>query len=548
MHSPNQLLRRRVFKGSLVVAGLFSVATGCQSRQLSWVGAQNLTRPTATRQDAVDQSNGITAGPEALAIQANPSDNTVASVYSGSASKALDSKTPESKYTVQLASAEAPQAPMSTAQQAIYDGVSGGNANQVVKAQYPSVPSVPKYTPIGRSHGSENIPRVPMGQNAMPMVPGPNMPPSRGPAFSTASHASHGHSHADGKCNCGGSGVYKPMLPRLSGNSGCQSCGSAACSGGCGEVMIEQGFAVPRTSDAQEYIFDGGDHDPKVRLREDLSQVGLDAEDTVIQYETADGKTNVESGCRVAIYAPRFASVRKRQSTQERDLALRAQATLRPDGPGLLRDQLPPVNVSKPVKSSNSDNVRVVEAFRDRSRLMPAERVLPMGTVSEAFKLIEDLSLIRNGDLKSTDLAKLAKATAAAKTWSNVDELNVLIDGQEAVVITGSQAAADVTLYEFKGARIRLCKVASEQMANPGDVISFTIRFDNVGEQPLKSLVVTDSLAPRLEYVEKSQQASVPANFSITENSVGSSVLRWELENGLKPGDGGLVQFSCKVR
>ena len=93
-----------------------------------------------------------------------------------------------------------------------------------------------------------------------------------------------------------------------------------------------------------------------------------------------------------------------------------------------------------------------------------------------------------------------------------------------------------------------MCKVASEQMANPGDVISFTIRFDNVGEQPLKSLVVTDSLAPRLEYVEKSQQASVPANFSITANSVGSSVLRWELEDGLKPGDGGLVRFSCKVR
>ena len=312
--------------------------------------------------------------------------------------------------------------------------------------------------------------------------------------------------------------------------------------------MIEQGFAVPRTSDAQEYIFDGGDHDPKVRLREDLSQVGLDAEDTVIQYETADGKINVESGCRVAIYAPRFASVRKRQSTQERELAMRPQAALRPDGPGVVRDQLPSINVSKQVKSSNSDNVRVVEAFRDRRRVLPAERVLPMITVSDAFKPYEDLSLIRNGDFRQTDLAKLAKSAAAARSWTNVDELNVIIDGQEAVDITGAKKAADVTLYEFKGARIRLCKVASDQMANPGDIISFTIRFDNVGEQPLKSLVVTDSLAPRLEYVEESQQSSVAADFSITPNSVGSSVLRWEIEDGLKPGDGGLVRFSCKVR
>ncbi len=418
------------------------------------------------------------------------------------------------------------------AQNAGYDELMGVSGNQVIPAQHATIP---KYAPIGRSSGSENIPRIAMGTQVM--------------ALSPASHSrTQGHSHADGKCNCGGSGTYKPVFPRFSGNNGCQNCGAASCSGGCGEVMSEQGFAVPRTTDAQEYIFDGGDHAPKVRLREDLSQVGLDAEDTVIQYETADGKTNVESGCRVAIYAPRFASVRKRQSSRESELAMRARTTLQPDGPGILRDQLPPVNVSKPVKSSNSDNVRVVEAFRDRSRLLPAERVLPMLAVSDAFKPFEDLSLIRNGDLKRTDLARLAKSTAAARSWTNVDELNVLIDGKEAIDITSSQSAADVTLYEFKGARIRLCKVASDQMANPGDVISFTIRFDNVGEQPLKSLVVTDSLAPRLEYVDQSQQASVAANFSISPNKVGSSVLRWELENGLKPGDGGLVRFSCKVR
>jgi uncharacterized repeat protein (TIGR01451 family) len=158
------------------------------------------------------------------------------------------------------------------------------------------------------------------------------------------------------------------------------------------------------------------------------------------------------------------------------------------------------------------------------------------------------MNLIRFGDLKTTDPALLAKSTAAARTWTGVDEIQVIVDGQEAIEASGTTNAADVTLYEHKGARIRLCKVASEQMANPGDVISFTIRFDNVGEQPLKSLVVTDSLAPRLEYVEASQQSSLAANFSTTPNSAGSVVLRWELENGLKPGEGGLVRFSCKVR
>ena len=511
------------------MAGLLSIANGCQSPQLSWVGAHNGNKPIVTRLDDVVPTE------DAIGPVGKRGPDQLASASEGVAGSGA----------------------FGSAQQAVFNESNGrngaGSPTQVIPAQYTTTP---KYAPIGRSPGSENVPRIAMGTQIMAMPPNagppnagpPNArPPQRQSAFSMAGHV-QGHSHADGKCNCGGSGVYKPLFPRLSGNSSCQGCGSASCSGGCGNVMVEQGFAVPRTSDAQEYIFDGGDHDPKVRLREDLSQVGLDAEDTVIQYETADGKTNVESGCRVAIYAPRFASVRKRQSTQEKDFALRAQATLRPDGPGVFRDQLPPVNVSKPVKSSNSDNVRVVDAYRDRSRVMPAERVQPMLTVSDAFKPYEDLSLIRNGDFRSTDLARLAKATAAARSWTNVDELHVLIDGQETIEVTGSKKATDVTIYEFKGARIRLCKVASDQMANPGDVISFTIRFDNVGEQPLKNLVVTDSLAPRLEYVDKSQQASVAADFSIVPNSVGSSVLRWELENGLKPGDGGLVRFSCKVR
>ncbi len=517
MHSPNQLLHQSIKAGSLLLAGLILVATGCQGRQLSWVGAQSIIRPTATRSDITVTQQSLSEPSMALAQQAQ-----------------------RTQEPVQLASSNSPVGPTATSdptQRAIYNTSIGPVPSQVVPAQYASTP---RYAPIGRSSGSENVPRIAMATTPMAM------PPSASPPASHVRGAVH--SHTDGKCNCGGSGVYKPVFPRLSGNSGCQGCGSATCSGACGDVMLEQGFAVPRATDAQEYIFDGGDHDPKVRLRADLSQVGLDAEDTVIQYETVDGKTNVESGCRVAIYAPRFASVRKRQSTRERDLSMRAQATLRPDGPGTLRDQLPPVNVSKPVKSSNSDNVRVVESFRDRSRVMPAEIVLPMVTVSDAFKPYEDLSLIRNGDFRKTDLAKLSKSTAAARTWTNVDELHVIIDGKEAIDISGAQKAADVTIYEHKGARIRLCKVASDQMANPGDVISFTIRFDNVGEQPLKSLVVTDSLAPRLEYVEKSQQASVAANFSIAPNTVGSSVLRWELENGLKPGDGGLVRFSCKVR
>ncbi|MFN7892372.1 MAG: hypothetical protein ACK5OC_18895 [Pirellula sp.] len=386
----------------------------------------------------------------------------------------------------------------------------------------------------------EPLPTVYSAHDNGPMMAGPMM---SGPVGPTMMPPRSMAAHSCPSCSMIGQ-RYQPVFSQFENGVDCSPSTTVSC-GPCNPV---DSFAVPRQSDPQEYLFDGGDRGPTVRLRKDDSLSGLDTEDTVIQYETADGKSDVVSGCRVAIYAPRFASVRKRMSTAQSDVAMRLRTTDQPSGPGQFIDRLPTVSVSKPEKLVNQGNVNVIESVRDRDQLVPAEMVLPMLVASEAFKPYEDFSLMRNGDLKGTDLARFAKAAAAARTWTNVDELHVLIDGQETTEITSKKQAEEFRLYEYKGARIRLCKVASEQMANPGDIISFTIRFDNVGEQPLSKLVVTDSLTPRLEYVEGSEKSSVAAKFSTQPNAAGSDVLRWELQDGLKPGDGGLIRFDCKVR
>ena len=351
-------------------------------------------------------------------------------------------------------------------------------------------------------------------------------------------------------CSCCNRGqAYRPLFPHRFGllacKSGCPTPHDGPCpEQACGPECEPQSRCV----DPQEYIFDGGDHDPPVRLREDLSQTGLDPEDTVIQYTTKGGVTEVQAGCRVAIYSPRFGSVRKRTATVQSDLALRPQTADLPTGPGLIKEKLPPIQVMVPVKVNSKDAVRVVEAFRDRQRPLPSELVLPMAVISDAFKPYEDLDIIRNGNIRTTDPAKLAIASAAARIWANVDELQVLIDGQEAAEIVDLKQAREYTLYELKGARVRICKVASEQVANPGDTVSFTIRYDNIGEQPVSNLVITDSLAPRLEYIDATQQSSLSARFSTTPNDVGSAVLRWEIDQEVKPGEGGFVRFDTKVR
>lgn len=530
----NSTTVRNLGAASLIACLIANV--GCQSTtKTSWLGAQNSAKPNPN------------AMASSMANQGAPSERQI------SAAQTPIAVASRNKQSQNQAGGNMPGiAPVAAGAPAVAATAVGANSGQ-----FASMPTSPDVVPVQYtepvSRGRTNVqrfgeyPREPMAKGAVTVDPAA---PVHGSPYRNASHSRSVHQQGDDCPSCRAAramGPYVPVYPQLSGdcNSGCNGCGQSGCGGECGGCTIETG---PRLTDPQEYIYDGGDRDPQVRLRSDLTQVGLDPEDTVIQYETMDGKTQVQSGCRVAIYAPRFGSVRKKTVTRQNDLAMRPRATTLPDRVDTMREKLPQVNVSKQVKASNKENVRVVEAFRERSSTMPSEMILPMVTVSEAFKPYEDLALIRNGDMKGTDPALLAAATAAARSWTNVDQLHVIIDGQEAAVLSESNRPADVTLYEYKGARIRLCKVASEQIANPGDTISFTIRFDNVGEQPLSKLVITDSLAPRLEYVEDSQKSSLEAGFSTSPNTAGSVVLRWELEKPIKPGEGGLVRFTAKVR
>ena len=74
------------------------------------------------------------------------------------------------------------------------------------------------------------------------------------------------------------------------------------------------------------------------------------------------------------------------------------------------------------------------------------------------------------------------------------------------------------------------------------------MRLITVGEREVSNVVVLDSLAPRLEYLESSQQSSIEMDFEAVDNEVGSKTLRWKCTKVLKPGEGGFIRFKCKVR
>jgi uncharacterized repeat protein (TIGR01451 family) len=93
-----------------------------------------------------------------------------------------------------------------------------------------------------------------------------------------------------------------------------------------------------------------------------------------------------------------------------------------------------------------------------------------------------------------------------------------------------------------------LYKWADKGAAEVGDIITFTLKYSNIGGKPITEVAVNDSLAGRLEYVPDSAQSSRDAVFTTEKNEAGSVILRWEVSGKLLPGQSGVVRFQAKVR
>ncbi|MDO5566392.1 MAG: DUF11 domain-containing protein, partial [Planctomycetia bacterium] len=99
-----------------------------------------------------------------------------------------------------------------------------------------------------------------------------------------------------------------------------------------------------------------------------------------------------------------------------------------------------------------------------------------------------------------------------------------------------------------KSSKLRLITVASKDAAQPGELIEFVLRYENVGDQVIGNVTLLDNLSSRLVYVDRSAKSSRKGEFLVKENQQGSVVLRWEITEPLKPGEFGVVEFICKVR
>ncbi len=307
------------------------------------------------------------------------------------------------------------------------------------------------------------------------------------------------------------------------------------------------GIGCPWPED--EYIFDGGDNDGGVKVRDDWVLEGLDLEDTVAHYDTLAGDTIVKPTNRVCIYAPRFAAVRKVNLAYGDGQLVKAGGLEQPLGP-ISEDEVTLVTTAiQPVQPVLEIGERAPITFLEKQP--PVEvlaKLLPYAAI-DRFKPYENFDIIRRGVIETAEKPFLAQSIQAAIQWTGDQGVQVILEGHKASVLEGEQRAQATFRVDLpNNPCLRVCKVASTPSAAPGEEVEFTIRFDNVGDQTIGNVTIVDNLTTRLEYIEGSGQASVKAAFSSQPNQGGSLVLRWELAEPLKPGDGGIARFKCKVR
>jgi uncharacterized repeat protein (TIGR01451 family) len=299
-----------------------------------------------------------------------------------------------------------------------------------------------------------------------------------------------------------------------------------------------------------EYLADGGDAEPTVTVAPDWRVEGLQMGDTIAHFDTVDGQTVVEPSNRVHIYSPRFGAVRQvvgLEQSQQRDRSVGIHSPARLVGHESLQS---PESRQQHLLVDRQIGRSLAGIYRSRQGDSAMSTAIGPKGFDNGFKPYESPSAIRQGIFEASEMAWLAHGVDAAVAWSHEDGVQVILDHQAAAAeVSDQRVTAIFTVHEPPAnPRLQITKVASTPFAEPGDVVDFTLRFDNVGDQVIGNVTIIDSLTTRLEYVPDSSQCSLTAELVTQPNEGDSLVLRWEITDPLEPGEGGVIRFRCRVR
>ncbi len=335
-----------------------------------------------------------------------------------------------------------------------------------------------------------------------------------------------------------------------------------------GQRVVGPAYAPPsflgggRCGD-EECLRDGGDRLTPAGFDAEGNLAGLDPEDTIAEYTDSRGRRSLACSNRVCLTVPRFAALRNELPLAKTESVIPfADRTLVKRGlkveaiqPNLTAKQTEATSGyhSKMRPSQNVANLspglflklQILQAHQldlGPIEALCTKKVLTLSPVLKA-KLLRQLELTRS----------LSVVSKVAGTEASIGTAVVARAENGPELFTATMTTRDLTVCCNEAPippekPLVVVKCADRGAAQVGDVVTFSIRYSNVGGRAMTDVAVSDSLSPRLEYVEGSAEADRDAVFTIQPNEAGSSVLRWEISGRLLPGQSGRVRFKVRVR
>jgi len=324
---------------------------------------------------------------------------------------------------------------------------------------------------------------------------------------------------------------------------------------GCDQGQCDSGGCCstdpygPLVGPSDEYLCDGGDYVTPAGVQADWTIQGLEQEDAISHYDTVDGRVLVTPSNRVCIYAPRFAAVRRLVQPIAHEQPVFVNATLEELSPAKAADAQPVVSQKQRHAVSINLGQQPANLYRQRQQAGGLENLQATMDAFTSLAAYANLTIIRTGEVSDAEKALVERSKEAAIAWTGEQAPQVAFGVKQAHAEVGVRQPGIV--YQTDGPdhpKLRLVKLASCGHAQLGEEVEFTLRYDNLGDQVIGNVTIVDNLSTRLEYVPDSAKSSVDADFITQSNDAGSLILRWEIIDPVKPGDGGILRFRVKVR
>jgi uncharacterized repeat protein (TIGR01451 family) len=313
-------------------------------------------------------------------------------------------------------------------------------------------------------------------------------------------------------------------------------------------VVIDESPCASARLYPDEYLCDGGDREYPIHYQAD-QMLGLDSEDAAVEFRDDLGRRRVKPTNRVCIYSPRFSAVTSvAQSLEDVGGGRPVQAIAATTGLGLSNRE------GSFAQHQRDATERLVTRIRGSGLTGGAatdavDRPIAIhGHVHTTTPKL-DFAFLRTGFMKQSEEARLAASIQSALVWSRDQNPIITAKSEQAIILKSEFKEQELVGQENRfNFKLRIVKSADKSIAEPGDLVTFSIRYDNLGNREVRDVVIVDNLTPRLEYVEDSATCDVAGVLEVEDNGEGSVILRWVLDEPLPGRSGGVVTFQARVR